>query len=92
MTPPTRSAVTPGASIVIRGARVVAERAMMFANFAELARPALVNGAAGIVGFSTHGRPFSVTGFTVVGGKILEIDILSDPVRIDQLDLTVLND
>jgi RNA polymerase sigma-70 factor, ECF subfamily len=87
-----RGAVTPGASIVIRGARVVAERAMMFANIAEFARPALVNGAAGIVGFSTRGRPFSVMGFTVVGGKIVEIDILADPVRIDQLDLTVLND
>jgi RNA polymerase sigma-70 factor (ECF subfamily) len=34
-----------------------------------------------------QGRPFAVLGFTVTGGKIVEIDILADPVRLSQLDL-----
>jgi hypothetical protein len=41
-------------------------------------RPALVNGAAGLVA-TRDGRPFSVGGFTVRGGKIVEIDILAGP-------------
>jgi hypothetical protein len=31
-------------------------------------------------------------GFTVRDGQIVEIDVLADPARLDQLDLTVLDD
>jgi RNA polymerase sigma-70 factor (ECF subfamily) len=34
------------------------------------------------------GRPFSVLGFTIGGGKIVEIDILADPERLNRLDLS----
>jgi RNA polymerase sigma-70 factor (ECF subfamily) len=34
----------------------------------------------------------AVMGFTVSGGKIVEIDILADPARLCQLDLTMLED
>ena len=50
-----------------------------------------MNGAAGVVVFD-HGRPFSVMGFTVRGGKIVEIDILADPERLGRLDLLALLD
>ncbi len=50
----------------------------------------LVNGAAGLV-CMLEGKPFSVMAFTVCGEKIAEIDILSDPERLGQLDLTVLD-
>jgi hypothetical protein len=60
------------------GKRIVAEQALMFSKLAGFARAALVNGAAGIVGFDTHGRPFAVVGFTVARGKIVEIDIFAD--------------
>jgi RNA polymerase sigma-70 factor (ECF subfamily) len=33
------------------------------------------------------GRVLSVIGFTVVGGKVVEMDILADPDRIARLDL-----
>jgi hypothetical protein len=36
-------------------------------------------------------RPFSVMGFTVRRGKIVEIDILADPARLGRLDLAVLD-
>jgi hypothetical protein len=37
------------------------------------------------------GQPFSVQGFTVRGRKIVEMDILADPARLRQLDLTILD-
>jgi RNA polymerase sigma-70 factor (ECF subfamily) len=37
------------------------------------------------------GRPFSVAGVTVRGGRIVEMDFLSDPERLAALDLTVLD-
>jgi len=35
-----------------------------------------------------EGRVVSVTGFTVIDGKIDEIDILLDPVRLDRLEIS----
>jgi RNA polymerase sigma-70 factor (ECF subfamily) len=75
-----------------RGAREVAGRALAFSGQAAFARPALVNGAAGIVSWAADGRPFSVMGFTVAGGKLVEIDILANPVRLRRLDLSDLDD
>jgi RNA polymerase sigma-70 factor, ECF subfamily len=85
-----RGAVPAGASREVRGAAAVAEAALAFARFAPAARPALVNGSAGLV-VAPGGRPFSVLGFTVRGGRIVEIDILADPARLERLDLAVLD-
>jgi RNA polymerase sigma factor (sigma-70 family) len=79
-----------GGSREVRGAREVAEAALGFAWLATFARPALVNGAAGVVA-APRGRPFSVLGFTVVCGTIVEIDILADPERLRGLDLAALD-
>jgi RNA polymerase sigma factor (sigma-70 family) len=75
-----------GASRVVSGARAVAEQAFAFAWRAELARPALVNGAAGVL-VADRDRPLAVLGFTVAQGRIVEIDILADPARLRRLDL-----
>lgn len=80
----------PGASREIWGARAVAEQAATFSRLAESAQPVLVNGVAGIVSWLPGGQPFSVMGFTIRGGKIVEIDVLGDPARLRRLDLTVL--
>jgi RNA polymerase sigma factor (sigma-70 family) len=85
-----RGALRPGAPTELRGAREVASNAVGFARLAPFARPALVNGAAGLV-VSRGERPFAVAGFTVVGGRIAEIDVLADPRRLRELDLTVLD-
>jgi RNA polymerase sigma factor (sigma-70 family) len=84
-------AVRPGASFVMRGAQNVAESALTFARLSPFVRPALVNGAAGVV-VAPHGRPFSVMGFTVREGKIVEIDGIADPERLQNLDLAGLDD
>jgi hypothetical protein len=54
-------------------------------------RRALINGAAGMVSLR-GGRPFSVGSFIVKNGRIVEIDILADPERVSQLDLTILGE
>jgi RNA polymerase sigma-70 factor, ECF subfamily len=80
----------PGATIEVHGAENVARRAMTFARLSPYVRPALVNGAAGVV-VAPRGVPFSVMGFTVAGGRIVAIDSLADPERLRELDLTVLD-
>lgn len=72
----------------VRGAPAVAQEVLTFARFAEFAKPALVNGAAGAVAAS-RGRLYAVVGFTVSRGKIVEIDILADPARLRGLELPV---
>jgi RNA polymerase sigma factor (sigma-70 family) len=74
---------------VLRGARAVAEQALAFAQRAPYGRPALVNGAAGVV-VAAGTRLIAVMGFTVTDGKITEIDILADPERLRNVDLTAL--
>jgi RNA polymerase sigma factor (sigma-70 family) len=84
-------AVLAGRSREVRGAREVAEQALTFSRLAPFVQTALVNGAAGVV-VAPRGRLFAVMGFTVRGGKIVEIDILADPARLRQLDLALLED
>jgi RNA polymerase sigma-70 factor (ECF subfamily) len=80
----------PSASVVIHGAEAVAAQALTFARLSPFVRPALVNGAAGVV-VAPHGRPVSVMAFTVSGGRIVAIDALADPERLRQIDLAVLD-
>ncbi len=73
-------------TIVLRGARTVAGQAVIAQRLAPSAQPALINGTAGVVAV-VGGRPFSVMGFTVSGGRIVAIDVLYDPDRVAGLDL-----
>ena len=76
---------------VVRGAQAAATRARGFARLDLVLRPALVNGVAGGVALR-DGEPFSVAAFTVRAGKIVEMDFLTDPARLRELDLTVLDE
>jgi len=78
-----------GLSRYTRGAETVASQALMFSRLDLTMRRALINGAAGMVSLR-NGRPFSVGAMIVRGGRIVEIDILADPERLAELDLTVL--
>jgi RNA polymerase sigma factor (sigma-70 family) len=81
----------PGATIEVRGAAEVAGRALTYARLQLMNRPVLVNGMFGMMSFR-DGRPFSVGAITVRGGRIVELDILADPERLAQLDLTAVDD
>jgi RNA polymerase sigma-70 factor (ECF subfamily) len=87
-----RSDEVPGTLTVIRGARTVASRAVMFSRFAYTVQPVLVNGAAGVVSWLPDGQPFSVMGFTVKGNKIVEITVVRDQDRLRRLDLAGLRE
>jgi RNA polymerase sigma-70 factor (ECF subfamily) len=80
----------PSATVLVRGAAEVASRALTFARLSPHVRPALVNGAAGVV-VAPGGRPFSVMAFTVAHGRIVAIDSLADPDRLARLDLPELD-
>jgi RNA polymerase sigma factor (sigma-70 family) len=84
-------ATRAGRARAVRGARAVARGVLTYWRLDRLTRPALVNGAAGVVAFE-RGRPVAVAGFTVTRGKIAAIDVLADPDRLSRLDLTVLDD
>ena len=75
----------------VRGADAVIGQAMFYSQLGLVMKPALINGAAGVV-TTRDGRPFSVGAFTVRGGRIVEMDWLADPARLRELDLTILDD
>ena len=81
----------PESSVVIRGAAAVAGSAIRFSLPNAVLRPALINGAAGVV-VTLNGKPFSVMGFTVRDGKIVEIDAIADPERVATLAAAVLGE
>jgi RNA polymerase sigma-70 factor (ECF subfamily) len=80
-------AARPQLVSVLRGAEAVASGAMAFRQFGETATRALVNGIPGAVAWTSDGRPFAVGSLTVAGGRIVSIDILADPDRLNRLDL-----
>jgi RNA polymerase sigma-70 factor (ECF subfamily) len=81
------AAVRLGASREVRGAPAVAET---FSGRARAAQPVLVDGAPGLV-WASGGRPRVVFGFTITDGRIVEIEMVADPERIGQLDLSILH-
>jgi RNA polymerase sigma-70 factor (ECF subfamily) len=85
-----QGAVPAGASRIVRGAEAVARQALGYARLDLLTQPAIINGVAGSV-TTRDGKIFSVGAFTIRGGKVVALDILADPARLKDLDLTVLD-
>ena len=81
-----------GLSRVVRGASAVASQAATFTRSGLSSQLVLVNGHLGFVSRRPDGRLFSVMGFTIAGGKVVEIDILADPERLGRLDLSAIED
>jgi RNA polymerase sigma-70 factor (ECF subfamily) len=82
----------PAASMVVQGAEAVARQALSGLKSALPAvelHPALVNGAAGVI-ITRRGRPVTVIGFIVSGGKITEMDSIADPERVRGMAAAVL--
>ena len=73
-------------TVSLKGAKAVSGQAASFRGTGLVTLPVLVNGAAGVVVLG-DGRPVSVMAFTVTGGRIAAIDVLSDPDRLADLDL-----
>jgi RNA polymerase sigma-70 factor (ECF subfamily) len=78
------------APVVLTGAETVASNARMFGPASPLFHPVLVNGGAGVV-LVEGGQLKSITGFTIVDGRIAAIDVLADSVRLSRYDLSFLD-
>jgi RNA polymerase sigma-70 factor (ECF subfamily) len=74
-----------GALLIVEGARSVATRARFFSAH-RVAHPAIVDGAAGFVA-TENGTPVAVLRYTVVDGRITEIDAFAGEARLAGLDL-----
>ena len=81
----------PGAATELRGSTAVVRKALTHTDLAQFAQPILVNGSVGIV-VAPGGRPRLVISCTVKGGKIVEMEVIADPARVQKLNLTVLRD
>jgi RNA polymerase sigma factor (sigma-70 family) len=80
-----------GGASVLRGARAVAEETAGNSRPARFARPALVDGRAGVV-VAPRGRLLLAIALTIEGERITEIDMTAEPERLRQLELAVLDD
>ncbi|MFE7224463.1 sigma-70 family RNA polymerase sigma factor [Nocardioides sp. NPDC057577] len=67
-----------------RGAAKVAGNAVMYAHADRVTHAALVNGSAGVA-ITFHGKLYSVMAFTVVDGKVTEIEAYAAPDQIAKL-------
>jgi RNA polymerase sigma factor (sigma-70 family) len=83
-----RAALPADAPREVRGAPAVARMALV--GRARAARPVLVDGAVGVV-VAPRGRLLMVLDFKIRGGKIVEIDAVADPERLNQRDLALLD-
>ena len=79
-----------GLSRLVRGAQAVMAQAASFSKLGLSNQVVLVNGHVGVLSHLPDGRLFSVVGFTITGGKIVEINILADPERLNRLDLSAI--
>jgi RNA polymerase sigma-70 factor, ECF subfamily len=82
------AAMRLGAADEVRGAAAVANA---FMGRAQTARAALIDGSVGVV-VAPGGRTLLVLGVTIAGGRIVGIDAIADPERLQQLDLSVFDD
>lgn len=86
-----RLAIPADAATEVHGARAVAEETLVLARQARqarLARPALVDGAPGLV-VAPRGRLRLALSLTIAGERIVAIDVIADPGRLRRLDLAV---
>jgi len=79
-----------GAPAESRGAAAYAKQAVVFAKAARFLRPALVNGTIGVV-LAPHGRLLRALRMTIEDGKITQIEIIGDPGRLGELDLSIVD-
>jgi len=82
------SAGLPGGAAELRGARAVGRHALGFSRSAQFVELALVNGAVGLA-IVPQGQLMGALGFTCSDGKITEIDMISEPGRLQDVDLAV---
>ncbi|WP_029135828.1 RNA polymerase sigma factor SigJ [Nakamurella lactea] len=82
-------AARPKMTFTLHGAQDVAKQAFTSSRLSPFVHPALINGAAGVV-VAAHGKTMFVMAFTVTDSKIVAIDVLADPDRLREVDVSAL--
>jgi len=82
--------VPSGAPSEIRGAAVWAKGAIVYGHLAQLTHPALVNGTIGVV-VPPQGRLVRALRFTIANSKITLIEVIGDPQRLSELEVSLLD-
>ena len=83
-------AVPSAAPSEIRGAAVFARQATAYGHLARLARPALVDGAIGLV-MAPKGRLSRALTFKIANCKITRIEVIGDPERLGELEVSTVD-
>ena len=74
----------------VRGAETWARQAVVYGQMSRMARPALVDGRVGIV-MAPRGRLFRALRMTFVNDRITEIEVIGNPARLAELDLSTVD-
>jgi RNA polymerase sigma-70 factor (ECF subfamily) len=74
---------------VVRGAAVWAKGAVAYGHLAQNVELALVNGEFGLV-MAPKGRLTRALTFTMANDRITEIDVIGDPARLGELQVSAL--
>jgi RNA polymerase sigma-70 factor (ECF subfamily) len=74
----------------IRGAAAWAKGAVAYGHMARLTRPAVVDGTIGVV-VAPQGRLVRALRFTIANGKITEIEVIGNPARLGELDVSIVD-
>ena len=80
----------PGGVSEVRGAAVWAKGAVAYGHMARLVRPALVNGAIGLV-LAPRGRLTRALAFEFANGKITKIEVIGDAARLGNLEVAIVD-
>lgn len=83
-------AAGPRGRTEVRGATNWAKGAVAFSRLVRGVEPVLVDGSVGLV-LAPGGRLARILTFTITNGRIVEVEIIGDPNRLQQLKLSVLD-
>jgi RNA polymerase sigma factor (sigma-70 family) len=82
-------AAEAGMAREIRGASMWAKQSIALARGLHFVQPALINGSVGLV-VAPHGKLSKVLTFTFMNAKVTRVEVVAEPARLRELDITVL--
>jgi RNA polymerase sigma-70 factor, ECF subfamily len=71
---------------LVEGSQAIAEQAVLSTRLAAHSTPILINGKPGVAAVM-HGRVVSIMAFDIEGDRIVGLDVLADPSRLEELDV-----
>lgn len=81
------AAAASGHEVEVRGARTWATTAVTFTSRVQHGEIALVDGGVGLV-FAPGGKLSRVLRITIEGGRVKEVDVIADPARLEQVQVS----